>query len=53
MVNDESDIVKNNGFIFSLRASDLPIKARLGWKYYDGSAFQDDPNLRCSEVRAK
>jgi hypothetical protein len=48
--DDESDIAKNVGGILSSRAADLPSKAGLGWEYYDGSAWPDDPNLRCTEV---
>ena len=47
---NESAIAKNAGPICSSRAADLPSEAGLGWQYYDGSAWQDDPNLRCTEV---
>ena len=48
---DESHIAKGAGAITSSRASDLPTQAGVGWQASDGKAFQDDPNLRCTEVR--
>ena len=50
VTDDESDIAKNVGAIFSLRAAELPSEAELGWKYYDGS-WKNDPDLRCTDVR--
>ena len=47
---EESYIATNAGFIYSLRAAELPSEAELGWKYYDES-WKNDPDLRCTDVR--
>ena len=52
VTDDESEIAKNLGFIYSLRAADLPSEAGLGWKYYeDDGSLKNDPDLRCTDVR--
>ena len=48
--DDESAMAKGAGGILSSRAADLPSEAELGWQYSD-SGWQDDPDLRCTDVR--
>ena len=48
--DDEIAMAKGEGGILSSRAADLPSEAELGWEYYDES-FQNDPDLRCTDVR--
>ena len=54
VTNKLSDIGKSCGALTSWRASDLPLEAGLGWKWFDGKGvWRDDPDLRCTEVRSQ